>query len=515
MGKCHTLRLILGDQLNAGHSWFRQSDDGVLYLIAELHEEATYVKHHIQKLCAFFLAMQTFATALKEAGHQVRYLTLDETQGLSLEALLIQEAERVDAHSIELQRPDEYRVLQAFERLKKQAEQKVSWVDSEHFLLPFEDISTHFKPATAVRMEHFYRKMRERFDLLMDGPKPEGGQWNFDADNRNKLKKADLESIPEPLCFSHDVRSILVRLSRHNIPHFGEASDHLLWPASRKEARQLLRFFCEHLLVNFGRFQDAMTDQSEHRWSLYHSRLSFALNVKMISPLQVIQAAIKAYRERDDIDLAQIEGFVRQILGWREYVRGMYWANMPEYEQQNVLKAARDLPGYFWDGDTRMNCMQQAIGQSLQYAYAHHIQRLMITGNFCLLTEIDPQQVDDWYLGIYVDALQWVELPNTRGMSQFADGGWIASKPYAASGSYVQRMSDYCSSCHYQVKEKTGSKACPLNSLYWRFMDKHRERLERNPRIGMLYKNWDKQEEEAREAVLNRASWCLANIDKL
>ena len=258
-----------------------------------------------------------------------------------------------------------------------------------------------------------------------------------------------------------------------------------------------------------------MTNQTPHSWSLYHSRLSFALNAKLISPKHVIKATITAYQENDNIDIAQIEGFVRQILGWREYVRGMYWINMPDYEQQNALNVERDLPSYFWNGQTKMKCIASAIGQSLDYAYAHHIQRLMVTGNFCLLTEIQPQQVDEWYLGIYVDALEWVELPNTRGMSQFADGGWIASKPYAASGSYMQKMSDYCGDCHYKVKEKTSAESCPLNSLYWHFMVKHRERLAKNHRIGMIYGNWDKQDDAQKHAVLERAEWCLENIEAL
>ena len=308
---------------------------------------------------------------------------------------------------------------------------------------------------------------------------------------------------------------ILARLKRHNVESLGKAEEELLWPVTRKQSKDLLTYFCEQLLPLFGTFQDAMTANSKHKWSLYHSRLSFALNAKILHPMQVIQAAVAAYRGNPNIDIAQVEGFVRQILGWREYVRGMYWVNMPDYLAQNALGAQRDLPDYFWTGATKMNCLHHAIGQSLDTAYAHHIQRLMVTGNFCLLTEIEPQQVDAWYLGIYVDALEWVELPNTRGMSQFADGGWIASKPYAASGSYMQKMSDYCTVCHYQVKEKTGPRACPLNSLYWHFMVKHRDRLARNPRIGMIYGNWDKQNEEQKRLVLERAEWCLENLGEL
>ncbi|MFQ3185356.1 MAG: deoxyribodipyrimidine photolyase-related protein [Marinomonas primoryensis] len=517
MSQYHTLRVILGDQLNATHSWFHEHDQGVLYLIAELHPEATYVKHHIQKLCAFFLAMEHFANALKSAHHQVCYLTLDETKNQSLETVILTQAAKHKVTTIELQRPDEYRVLQQYRSLESNATKySVRVADSEHFLLPFDDISQNFKPQHSVRMENFYRKMRQRFNILMDGDgQPEGGQWNYDSANRNKLKTKDLSAIPAPLSFQHDVRHLLERIERHDIASIGRAEPDLLWPVTRQDALNLLAFFCEHLLPNFGRFQDSMTSQTPHSWSLYHSRLSFALNSKLINPKHVIKSAITAYHENDDIDIAQIEGFVRQILGWREYVRGMYWINMPDYKEQNALQAERDLPAYFWSGDTKMHCLSNAIGQSLDYAYAHHIQRLMVTGNFCLLTEIQPKQVDEWYLGIYIDALEWVELPNTRGMSQFADGGWIASKPYAASGNYIHKMSDYCGSCHYKVKEKTGEQACPLNSLYWHFMVKHRERLAKNPRIGMIYGNWDKQNDEQKHAVLQRAQWCLDNIETL
>jgi len=515
--KYHTLRVILGDQLNAAHSWFKKHDQGVLYLIAELHPEATYVTHHIQKLCAFFLAMERFADALKENGHQVCYLTLDDTLNQSLEEVIFSLTEQHDILRVELQRPDEYRVLAQYHALTTTNSTPVfNIVDSEHFLLPFNEIPRLFHAKNPVRMEHFYRKMRLRFNILIDDQgQPEGGQWNYDNANRNKLKTKDLTDIPAPLCFQHDVTHLLERIQRHQIPSIGQAESTLLWPVTSQDALNLLAFFCEQLLPNFGRFQDAMTNQTSHSWSLYHSRLSFALNAKLISPKHVIKAAISAYQDNVQIDIAQVEGFVRQILGWREYVRGMYWINMPDYQQQNALNAERDLPSYFWNGQTKMKCLASAIGQSLDYAYAHHIQRLMVTGNFCMLTEVQPEQVDEWYLGIYVDALEWVELPNTRGMSQFADGGWIASKPYAASGSYMQKMSDYCGNCHYKVKEKTSEESCPLNSLYWRFMVKHRQRLAKNHRIGMIYGNWDKQDDAQKHAVLQRAEWCLDNIELL
>jgi deoxyribodipyrimidine photolyase-related protein len=521
-----TMRLILGDQLNAEHSWFKNKDDSVLYVIAELKQEATYTSHHIQKICAFFSAMSQFSTALKKAGHQVLYLTLDNTERYkNIENLLSEIMKKYDISHFDYQQPDEYRLytqLFTFTKTLNNLSITHSVFDSEHFLLSFDDIGKHFKKQKHQKMEFFYRKMRKQFSILMDGDQPLGGQWNYDKDNRKKLNKKDLEVIPEPLMFSRDVTDIMDRIKAHKIAFIGNSDNNLLWPTNRQEALTLLKYFCETCLPNFGKFQDAMTTESKFAWSLYHSRLAFALNSKMLSPLQVIDQAIYYYQQSNAsdsvdtvIDIAQIEGFVRQILGWREYIRGVYWANMPDYKTYNHLDAHNKLPAYFWNGETKMNCMKHAIDQSLDYAYAHHIQRLMITGNFCLLTEIDPDQVDEWYLGIYIDAIEWVELPNTRGMSQFADGGIVATKPYAAGGNYINKMSDYCKTCHYKIKQKTGEDACPFNSLYWRFMIKHRDELSKNPRIGMIYRNWDKQEDDNKLAILEHANNHFKNIENL
>ncbi len=511
-----TLRLILGDQLNAQHSWFQSKDESVLYLIAELSQETNYVKHHIQKLCAFFQGMQNFAAALDASGHRVLHLDLDATcRYESLPHLIESLCQSKQIHKVEYQRPDEYRLLTQLRALEL-GDTQVNEVDTEHFYLPFNEIESYFKKGKVMRMETFYRKMRKRFDIMMHGDQPWGEQWNFDAENRNKLKASDLANIPEPFVFKNDITSIKERIDRHNVGYFGDIGSTIKWPTTRKQATELLEFFCQTCLPNFGTFQDAMTHKSPHAWSLYHSRLSFALNAKIISPKLVVQRAIAEYEKRKaEISLAQIEGFVRQVIGWREFVRGIYWVNMPDYAQQNALQAKRDLPDFFWNGKTKMNCMSHAIGQSLEHAYAHHIQRLMITGNFCLLAGIDPKQVDDWYLGIYIDAIEWVEMPNTRGMCQFADGGIVASKPYTASGSYVNRMSDYCSGCHYKVKERVGETACPFNSLYWHFMHRHRDRFGNNPRIGMVYRNLDKMDGDLRDSILCHADSLLASLDNV
>jgi deoxyribodipyrimidine photolyase-related protein len=518
-----SIRLILGDQLNAAHSWFSHKDQDTLYVLAELKQEQTYVLHHIQKICAFFKAMQSFAAALESAGHHVRYLTLDDTSEFTdLPQLLLSLCQQYQCTRLEFQRPDEYRLLQQFGTLKERFAQngasqiEIAEADTEHFLLPYSELGQYFKTGKHVRMENFYRAMRKRFDILMEGDHPLGGQWNYDEQNRQAFKSHDLQDIPAPLLFSNRVDDILARLKKHQIQHFGQAISDLPWPCTRKQALQLLDFFCSHCLPNFGRFQDAMTGQSPHAWSLFHSRLSFALNSKMLHPMQVIDRVIETYHAHPDaISLAQVEGFVRQILGWREYVRGMYWVNMPEVAQRNHLQATKSLPDWFWTGKTRMNCLSQAIGQSLSHAYAHHIQRLMITGNFALLTGLHPDEVDAWYLGIYIDALEWVELPNTRGMALFADGGLIATKPYAASGNYISKMSDYCSSCHYQVKQKTGEGACPFNSFYWHFIARHKETFMQNSRMAFPYKTWLKMPSEQQDAILNQADIYLENLNHL
>lgn len=515
--KAKHLKLLLGDQLNPKHSWFEQVDDEVIYVIAELHQEANYTKHHIQKVTAFFAAMHDFAQYLESKGHQVCYLTLEDTekyQNLSelLNALVVS----YGCESFTYQRPDEYRLQAQLSAMSVILGLPVYQVESEHFLLAFDDLPSHFTATTHVRMENFYRFMRKHFDILMSGSKPEGGAWNFDANNRQTFKKTDLKAIPKPLIFNNEAEQYLQRIKAYNIKTIGQESATVAYPINRQQSLALLNFFCNHQLANFGNFQDAMTQASPYAWSLYHSRLSFSLNCKMLSPMEVIQTALLAYENSAGvITLSQIEGFIRQILGWREYVRGMYWANMPNYAQQNFLAAKRDLPAFFWTGETKMQCLKSAIDQSLAHAYAHHIQRLMITGNFALLAGIAPSQVDDWYLGIYIDAIEWVELPNTRGMALFADGGWIATKPYAASGNYVNKMSDYCKSCRYNVKEKVGSNACPLNSLYWHFIDENYDKFAANHRMSFPVRHWDKMEQAKKIEIIQHAKQLLTNLETL
>ena len=515
MASYQTIRLVLGDQLNENHSWFSEVSEDTLYVIAELHQEANYVKHHIQKICAFFAAMSGFAERLRTLGHDVQYFTLDETKTYTdLSGFLTSLAEQHGVKRLDYQQPDEYRLHEQLGALQI-TDVTITRFETEHFYLDHDNLAKYFQAGKSHKMEMFYRKMRKEQNILMANGKPLQDKWNFDQANRNKLKPADIDALPSPLVFGHQVSDILRRLANHNVATIGQPTSTISWPVTREESLHLLDYFCKELLARFGTFQDAMTGNSEHSWSLYHSRLSFSLNTKLISPREVVDAALEAFNREEQIDIAQVEGFIRQILGWREFIRGVYWANMPEYATYNSMHAHRSLPSFFWNGKTKMNCMSHAINQSLEYAYAHHIQRLMVTGTFSLLAGIHPDEVDEWYLGIYIDAIEWVEMPNTRGMSQAADNGIVATKPYAASGNYINKMSDYCGACYYQVKEKTGEKSCPFNSLYWHFMDRHRGDLERNPRIGMVYRNWDKMEASARRLVLDRSEWCLDNLDDL
>ncbi|MEJ8566085.1 cryptochrome/photolyase family protein [Elongatibacter sediminis] len=512
--RCSTLRLLLGDQLDRHHPWFESADDNVLYVLAELRQEATYVRHHIQKIAAFFAAMHCFAEALKSCGHRVVLLDLDETADFDdLPALLDHLLEVTGADRFEYQRPDEHRLLTQLEAYRGRIDQPSSCCRSHHFLLPFDAIRDSFPADRQLRMETFYRRMRKRHGILVDDDgTPTGGQWNYDKQNRKPLPE-DVE-LPEPLCFDNDAGALTDRIRRHGIDTLGTMEgDRLDWPVCRTQSLELLEYFTEHLLAGFGRYQDALSSRG---WALFHSRLSFALNAKILSPREVIERVLDAWRgDPDNVPLAAVEGFVRQILGWREYMRGIYWSRMPGYADCNELDHRNELPAFYWNGETRMACMRHAIGQSLEHAYAHHIQRLMVTGNFALLAGVDPDAVDTWYLGIYIDAVQWVELPNTRGMSQYADGGVVASKPYAASGNYINRMGDHCADCHYDAGTRSGDTACPFNCLYWHFMERHREWQKQNPRSGMIYRNWDRMDEQRRSAILDTAERYLKAIDEL
>ena len=511
-----TIRLILGDQLNQHHSWFSEVNEKVTYAVMEVRSETDYVQHHIQKVLSFFLAMRAFADDLKAQGHQVVYYNLDDQsnqQSFSLNIKTIIKSGGFER--FEYQLPDEFRLDEEMNKLCTSLDIETDVVESEHFYTGRLEMKELFdkKKSKGWLMESFYREMRKKHDLLIDlNDKPIGGKWNFDQSNRKKLPKNHKPIAPK--LFQRDVSELVQLLEKHGVKTIGSVDPkNFVWPVTRKEAEEMLDFFVAECLPLFGDFQDAMT---VGEWSLYHSRLSFLMNSKILSPKEVIDRVVEHWKENQEtIDISQVEGFVRQIIGWREYMRGIYWAKMPNYEQENQLNHTNKLPEFYWTGKTKMNCMKQSIQQSLQYSYAHHIQRLMVTGNFALLAGVDPNDVDEWYLGIYIDAIQWVELPNTRGMSQWADGGLVATKPYVSSANYIDKMSDYCSSCYYSKKEKVGEKACPFNSLYWNFIDQHIEKWEKNHRMGMMVANWKKQDPEQKVKILERAQHVLDNINTI
>jgi len=507
------IRLIFGDQLNAKHSWFSAINPNVLYVMMEVRQETDYAPHHIQKVLGIFLAMRTFAQQLTALGHNLKYFKLDDNDNqqsvtTNLHQLLLQKKATQFHYLI----PDEYRVATYMQSFCISLSIPTEVLSTEHFMSEPKEFADLFEGKKTFIMDSFYRFMRRKHDILIENNKPLFGKWSFDGDNRKKLPKNT--PIPAPLLFHKDVSDLVKLISNHGVKTIGTvAADNFIWPTSNDEAQQLLDYFCKNLLVHFGTYQDAM---AVNQWSIFHSRLSFAMNLKLISPHQVIHQAVQHWKiNQSTIDYHQIEGFVRQILGWREYMRGLYWTQMPAFASLNFFEHQNPLPQWFWSGETKMTCLSQSIKQSLTYSYAHHIQRLMVTGNFALLAGVHPDEVDQWYLGIYIDAFEWVEITNTRGMSQYADGGLTGTKPYISSASYIDKMSDYCSNCYYDKKEKIGSKACPFNSLYWNFIDNHRAKLSSNPRMTMMYAVWDKMDANTQSAILTKAQIYLSKIDEL
>ena len=455
-----TLRLILGDQLNAQHSWYASVSESTVYCMFEMRQETDYVKHHIQKVVGFFAAMRDFSKQLEAQGHKVVYLTLDDTTNLqNLEENIKNIINSQGIESFEYQSPDEYRLDTQLKSICSTLSIPSSEVDTEHFYTKRDELSVFYEGKKQFVMERFYRYMRKKHHILMEGEQPEGGEWNYDKSNRNKWKGSP--EIPPFLDFKNPVKDILETIHTASIKTIGRFNDTTFsYPINRKQSLEQLDYFNQNLLVHFGDYQDALHNEEVY---LFHSRLSFAMNLKLISPKEIVDSVLVHYRaNHEEISISQVEGFIRQVIGWREYMRGMYWAQMPEYKTLNTLDNHHAIPEFFWTGDTKMNCLSKTINNSLDNAYAHHIQRLMITGNYLLLTQTHPDEVDDWYLGIYIDALEWVQLPNTRGMSQFADGGLIATKPYVSSGSYINKMSNYCSGCQIQRQRTLGRKCLPF-----------------------------------------------------
>ncbi|MEM7739469.1 MAG: cryptochrome/photolyase family protein [Pseudomonadota bacterium] len=504
------LRLVLGDQLTRTIAALRDAAPGEdVILMAEVREEATYVPHHKQKLVFLFSAMRAFAEELRVEGFTVRYVHLDDARN---SGSLLGEVRRAlreeDADGVVTTACGEHRLAEEMKTWARRLNTSVDILDDDRFLCTIEEFSAWAEGRKTLRMEFFYREMRKKTGLLMNGDQPEGGQWNFDQDNRKKLPKG-YEPPPIPDTVDHPIVSTVQHLVEERFSdHFGTVND-FRYAVTRDDALARLDQFIDYSLPQFGDFQDAMATGEDF---LNHGLLSAYLNAGLLGPLEVCEAAEEAYKE-GHAPLNAVEGFIRQVIGWREFVRGIYWHLMPAYKETNALGADLPLPGFYWTAETDMHCVAEAVRNTQEHAYAHHIQRLMVTGNLALLLGVRPKEIEDWYLAVYADAYEWVELPNVHGMAIWADGGVLGSKPYAASGAYINRMSDYCRSCRYKVSLKTGPDACPFNYLYWDFLIRNESTLRGNPRMGLVFKNLDKKTEDEKAALLKSAQRFFAQLE--
>jgi deoxyribodipyrimidine photolyase-related protein len=503
------LILVLGDQLSPHLASLAACDPARdMVLMCEVVEEATYVRHHKKKIILLFSAMRHFAEELRGLGWTVAYTKLDDDgnarsfSGEVARAVAAYRPERIVATE-----PGEWRILDAMNGWSKQFSLPVDILPDTRFISPITDFAAWAAGRKQLRMEYFYRDMRRKTGLLMDGDKPAGDAWNFDHDNR-KPAKADL-FMPEPAHFQQDkiTREVVALVKSRFADHFGDA-DPFWFAVTRNDAEAAFDRFVAEGLPHFGDYQDAMLTGQKF---LYHAIVSMYLNCGLLDPLAICRRVEAAYTA-GSVPLNAAEGFIRQVIGWREYVRGIYWLKMPDYAASNALNHTRALPDFYWTGDTKMACVRAAVMQTKEEAYAHHIQRLMVTGNFALVAGISPQALHEWYLAVYADAYEWVELPNTIGMSQFADGGLLASKPYAASGAYINRMSDYCKGCAYDVKARTGPKACPFNALYWDFISRHASTIKSNPRMAQMVRTYEKFEDAEKARISESAATFLASL---
>ncbi len=526
------LVLILGDQLDDASSAFDGFDpkqDGVLMI--EALEESTHVWSHKIRTALFLSAMRHFAQTLQERGWPVMYRKLEAQGDATLGAGLLAAIAQCSPKAVIGVEPGDFRVKQQLDHAIKSIANSsinirandqngfnyswpnaIEWRDDTHFLSSPQEFRKWAGSSKTLRMEFFYRQMRQRHKVLMDGKNPVGGQWNFDAENRKSFGKAGPQNVPKPQIYPTDaITKQVIKVVNEKFKDHPGALDKFNWPVNREQALHALHDFIDHRLEQFGPHEDAMWTNLEFGW---HSLLSSSLNLKLLNPLEVIQAAEKAYLARG-LDLASVEGFIRQILGWREFMRGVYFLDMPQLRQDNFYGHQNALPAWYWTGQTKMNCMRESIQHTLDNGYSHHIQRLMITGMFGVTARILPQALCDWYLAVYVDAVEWVELPNTAGMALFANGGRFTSKPYVASGAYVKRMSNYCQGCAYSPEVRSGENACPMTTLYWNFLDTHEAEFAGNPRTALMVKNLQRMTDEERASVRESAAAMLADLDSL
>ncbi len=497
------LRLVLGDQLSRGLSALADLDAEVdTVLLVEAVEEATYVRHHKKKIAFLFSAMRHFAEALRADGVAVDYVRLDDPDNRgSLRDEVSRAVRRHKPKRIILTEPGEWRLRRDMDGWQTEMGLPVEIRDDTRFFVAPRDFAAWAEGRKSLRMEYFYRELRRRTGFLMDADgQPEGGRWNFDQDNRKPLP-ADIE-VPSLEAVEPDAitRAVLDLVANRFAAHFGDLEP-FGYAVTAEQAEAAFEAFVRERLPHFGDYQDAMAVGEA---TLFHSVVSMYLNAGLLDPHAVCARAEKAWRD-GQAPLNAVEGFIRQVLGWREFVRGLYWLEMPDYARRNFFHARRGLPEFYWTGETEMRCLAEAIGQTKRNAHAHHIQRLMVTGNFALLAGVHPGAVNEWYLVVYADAYEWVELPNVTGMALFADGGLLASKPYAASGKYIARMSDYCAHCRYDVKRQSGDDACPFNYLYWDFIARNGDKFARNPRMKMILSAFGKMKPDKVAAMRSQA----------
>lgn len=508
-----TLRLVLGDQLSDGLSSLRDLDPrSDTVLMAEVMAEAEYVRHHKQKLVLVFTAMRRFAQRLTARGVQVRYVRLDDpgnTQTLDGEVRRALEADaRLDR--VVITEAGEWRLHELFEAMRLSLRAPLDVRRDDRFLCTHSEFAAWAEGRQSLRMEFFYREMRRKTGLLMDGEAPVGGQWNFDKENRKRLPK-DARAPHRPWIEPDALtRAVIAEVEARFPDNFG-ATGRFGWATGHEEAERQLQHFIADILPGFGDYEDAMAKGEPFLW---HGLISSSINLGLVDPLDACRRAEQAWRA-GRAPLNAVEGFIRQIIGWREFVRGVYWLKGPDYARLNALGADRPLPWFYWSGETDLACVAQVVGQTRDYAYAHHIQRLMVMGNLAMLLGVSPAQINDWFMVVYIDAFEWVELPNTHGMATFADGGVVGSKPYAAGGAYIDRMSDYCGACRYDVKAKSGPDACPFSVLYWGFLARNEQVLGANPRLAMPYRSLAgfsgaRRAEIVREAEVIRDRLCKA-----
>ena len=498
------LIVVLGDQLNADSSAFTGFDpkrDCVW--MAEVHEESTHIWSSKQRIALFISAMRHFAKELEKAKVPLHYSALEDSDNTqSLDGELLRAIKTLKPQALLMTAPGDWRVLEKIKGIAKQTNIPLEIREDDYFFSTVREFAQHSKGRKQIRLEYWYRELRKKHNILMEGNQPVGGEWNYDHDNRSAFGKEGPPTIPGPLRFKADAitKDVIQLVNTRFADHPGElapTSEGFGWPVRRADALLVLTDFMKNRLPLYGQFQDAMW--TNEAW-LFHAHIASALNLKLLSAQEVVDAAQTEFL-KGRAPIAAVEGFIRQILGWREYVRGIYWTQMPSYLERNALSADTPLPAFFWTGKTSMNCLQQTITQSLRTGYAHHIQRLMVTGLYTLLLGVHPKEVHAWYLSMYVDAVEWVELPNVIGMSQFADGGLMASKPYVATGKYIDRMSNYCKACIYKPDQAQGKDACPFTTLYWEFLMRHESSMSKNPRMVLQVRNLNRMTNETKQAI--------------